>query len=77
MPQLFKIGMTDRTPDERSVELFTTGVPTPFEIEISIKVQDARYCEKLIFQKLSKYRLANNRGHCQKKPPAPSQAHFV
>ena len=61
MKGLYKIGQTSRTPDERSVELFTTGVPTPFEIEVSIKVDFPEKCEKEIFTKLARYRVSKSR----------------
>ena len=37
MPGILKIGMTQRTPEERVKELFTTGVALPFNIEFAKK----------------------------------------
>ena len=61
MPSVYKLGKTTRTPDERSIELFTTGVPTPFDIEISFVVSDCDYSERKIFEILEKYRISNRR----------------
>ena len=32
-PGILKVGMTERTPEQRIKELFKTGVPSPFHIE--------------------------------------------
>ena len=61
MPNVYKLGKTNRTPDERSLELFTTGVPTPFDIEISFNVSDCDYSERKIFEILGDYRVSNRR----------------
>ena len=56
-----KIGKTARTPDERSIELFTTGVATPFVVEISLKVQDCDASERIIHRVLDRYRVSQRR----------------
>ena len=44
MPGLVKIGVTQLSPQKRAIKLHTTGVPTPFKIEIAKKVEN--YIEK-------------------------------
>lgn len=57
MPNLLKIGMTTRTPEERAKELFTTGVATPFHIEFSREVTNPEQKEKEIHKILENYRI--------------------
>jgi len=57
IPNLLKIGMTTRTPEERSRELFTTGVATPFNIEFTRQVNNAGQKEKDIHKILENYRI--------------------
>ncbi len=55
--------MTNRTPEERAKQLFTTGVPLPFKIEFARKVKNAKEKEALLHQHLEKYheRVYSNR----------------
>ena len=55
MPGILKVGMTERTPDVRVKELFTTGVPTPFTIEFAKKVKDVKKKEKKLHELLEQY----------------------
>jgi hypothetical protein len=55
MPGLLKIGMTERSPEERAKELFTTGVPCPFKIEIAKWVKDPRDKEASLHALLEQY----------------------
>ena len=55
MPDLLKVGFTERTPDERISDLYTTGVPTPFVIEFAKKVINPRHKEKFLHKLLDKY----------------------
>ena len=55
MPDLLKVGFTERTPDERISDLYTTGVPTPFIIEFAKKVINPRHKEKFLHKLLDKY----------------------
>jgi len=61
IPGLLKVGMTERTPEIRARELFTTGVPTPFKIEFAKKVLNPLQKEKTIHKLLLKKRTNPNR----------------
>ena len=56
LPGLFKVGRTDVTVEERASELWTTGVPTPFVIELTAAVEDSVKAEKRVHSLLKKYR---------------------
>lgn len=58
---IYKIGRTDRTPHQRMDELYTTGVPQPFELLGWARVGDSRATEARIHQQLNKYRITPNR----------------
>jgi hypothetical protein len=55
IPDLLKVGMTERTPEDRVRELFKTGVPTPFKIEFAKQVSDPKQKEKTLHALLSQY----------------------
>jgi len=59
MPGMVKIGLTTRTVDERMKELYTTGVPYPFECLGAQKVKDAAKVEKAIHRIFDDYRVQN------------------
>jgi hypothetical protein len=63
MPQnLVKIGMTNRNPEKRVKELSSkTAVPTPFQIIFKKEVTNYEHVEKLIHDKLGKYRYQRNK----------------
>ena len=61
MPGLLKIGVTTTSPSERLPELQTTGVPTPFVLEASIRVVESDKAEKRIHAILSKWRHSSDR----------------
>ena len=61
MPGLIKIGKTTKPPDERLSGLQGTGVPTPFELEMSIEVSNSARGEKAAHHALKRYRSARNR----------------
>lgn len=62
MPGLFKIGMTDRSPSERALELSkATGCPTPFELMFYTEVFDARAVERNLHEELAEYRVDESR----------------
>ena len=60
---ILKVGMTERTPEDRTKELFKTGVPTPFKIEFAKKVENPKQKEILIHGILTYYheRVNSNR----------------
>jgi len=57
IPGLVKVGMTERTPEERVLELFTTGVATPFKVEFAKKVINPKQKECDVHVILKKYRV--------------------
>lgn len=61
MPGLVKIGKTTTSPDQRVLELHTTGVPTPFVLELSVEVDDCTASERAVHLALQSHRVANNR----------------
>ena len=63
MPGICKVGMTNRMPDVRAKELFTTGVAHPFKIEFAKKVSEFKQKERILHIILSKYseRVSYNR----------------
>ncbi len=49
MPGLVKIGITDRVDAEKRIaELYTTGVPVPFEIAAAVKVENGAAVERAL-----------------------------
>lgn len=63
MPNVVKVGYTDRSVEERAIELHSTGVPTPFIIFAFWEVPECKVqnVENDLHGSLSKYRIANNR----------------
>ena len=60
MPDVVKIGITTReNPQVRMNELYTTGVPLPFECAIAIQTDDARAeaFEKALHTAFTPYRI--------------------
>jgi len=58
---IYKIGMTERTVLIRIKELFTTGVPTPFVIELKIAHKNPKKLEDYLHMKFHKYRVHKRR----------------
>ena len=56
MASLLKIGRTEKIPTARLTELFTTGVPEPFEITYYALVQNSEKSEKAVHDLLKRYR---------------------
>jgi len=48
MPGILKVGMTDKTPEERAKTLFTTGVPSPRREFFRISVEEVTLFFQLI-----------------------------
>jgi hypothetical protein len=61
MPGLLKIGYTTKTAEERSVELFTTGVPARFRVEFEAVVDNAPGLERLVHSALAAHRHSDDR----------------
>ncbi|MDY6840171.1 MAG: GIY-YIG nuclease family protein, partial [Pseudomonadota bacterium] len=61
MPNLVKVGRTNNTPDQRFSELYTTGVPTPFVLELSLEVPNSIISERKAHSALTRYRKSANR----------------
>jgi hypothetical protein len=61
MPGLLKVGQTTRSPEERALELATTGVPTPFEVEVAWPVDDVREAERQAHAALDRFRVSDSR----------------
>ena len=61
MPGLVKIGKTDRTVDQRRTELFTTGVPTRFEVAFKLSSDEYKRLESEIHSELGAYRVNPDR----------------
>ena len=58
----FKIGKTTRDPQARARELSqATGVPQPYEVLWSQKVENCEIAERLVHSRLAKYRPFQNR----------------
>lgn len=56
-----KVGLTERTLSERTKELFTTGVPTPFSVETSWHVRNCRVFEFLMHTLFREHRVNKKR----------------
>ena len=61
MPGLIKIGQTERTAQACADELYTTGVPLPFEIVHEYPCDNHERLGREIHQKLAPYRYDANR----------------
>lgn len=58
---LYKIGYTTRNVEDRVNELYTTGVPTPFNVEFILPVNNIRKVEQAIHYELQKNRINKER----------------
>lgn len=61
MPELIKIGRTNRSVEERLKELNNTSLPTQFSVEYIIETSDSKYLEKLIHKNFDEHRVNDNR----------------
>jgi hypothetical protein len=62
MPNLVKIGFTDKTPDKRAKQISrATGVPLEFSVEYAFKCFNAHALEIELHRYLKDYRLRNDR----------------
>lgn len=61
MSGMIKVGKTTNHPNKRMSELRTTGVPTPFVLELSLCVNDCHASERAAHITLDKYRVTGDR----------------
>lgn len=61
MPNLVKIGKTAGSPAARANQLWSSGVPVPFRVIYSQRMQDIHSTEARIFRALRQYRWHNKR----------------
>lgn len=72
MPGLVKIGLTTRSDiKQRIQELFTTGVPLPFECEFACEVENCMEVEKALHLAFSPNRILPNREFFKLEPEQP------
>lgn len=55
-PGLVKIGYTRQDPEQRAAQLFSSGVPYPFEIEATFKCKDAQWTELSTHNSLQRFK---------------------
>jgi len=70
IPGMVKVGSTTASPHKRLSELQSTGVPTPFVLDISIAVSSAHESESAAHHALARYRVADNREFFRVSVPA-------
>lgn len=61
MPGIVKIGRSIHGGKSRARDLYQTGVPTPFEVEFEIYVEDYAEIEIMVHEKLQDVRVNGNR----------------
>ena len=61
MPGLVKIGCTQRDSRSRAREVFTTGVPTPFEVAFEVFSEDHEKLELQVHSQLEPFRVSQRR----------------
>ena len=61
MPGLYKVGWTERSPEERAKELSGTGLPSPYRVAFSKSTNLTGEVEKEIHKNLDEYRHRSNR----------------
>jgi hypothetical protein len=62
MPNVYKIGCTERSPHTRAEELSKhTGVPAPFRILCYIEIDGFQEAEKALHQWMSEFRISDSR----------------
>lgn len=74
MPGIVKIGHTMRLADDRAQQLFTTGVPVAFDVELRLATSAPRTVELEAHRILAQYRLAGNREFFRIAPTAAMEA---
>jgi len=61
MPGIVKIGKTRRLPENRSNELYTTGVALPFKVRFAIYSEDMDWLEQTVHEDLEQLRVSSCR----------------
>lgn len=62
MPDVYKVGCTERAPHERAAELSkSTGVPAPFEVLCYIEAHEFQVLERDLHAWLKNFRISDNR----------------
>ena len=61
MPNIYKIGFTNRLPEERANELSSTSSPTPFIVEYSLLIDNPEQVEEEVHSYFSNCRISDNR----------------
>lgn len=62
MPDVYKVGCTERSPHERAAELSKgSGVPYPFKVLCYIEIDDFQRAEREFHGWLKSYRISENR----------------
>ena len=72
MPGLVKIGVTfGSDPESRATQLYTTGVPVPFDVEFAGEVDDARRVEQALHNAFRDHRVNPRREFFRIEPDQP------
>ena len=58
---VYKIGFTSKTPQQRALQLYKTGVPTPFKVELYKCITNYKTNEKRVHQILKQHRINDQR----------------
>lgn len=61
MPDYIKIGTTQRSVQERMRDLYTSGLPVPFECYYAAEVPKAQNVERRLHRAFDKFRVNQNR----------------
>lgn len=57
LPDMVKIGLTTRSSEDRAGQLYTTGVPTPFQVVSEAFVSDCGSVERFLHDKFRNHRI--------------------
>ena len=72
MPGLVKIGVTfGSDPESRAAQLYSTGVPVPFDVEFAGEVADARRVERALHNAFREHRINPRREFFRIEPDQP------
>lgn len=61
MPDIYKIGYTDRSPRQRADDLSNTSIPTPYEVVAHWEVENPMFHEKELHLLFNEKRISSNR----------------